>query len=172
MINPYNLIKEKFIKYKHISSEIQRTFQEEQNLIKERENSINTNKYYDKSKNISFELLKKNDKSSYNLINDKNMLANAIRDQQFLVTLKNMNDNFNKVLLLSPLFTVGELELLIKFIYRAVYKEDKIEALNLYYYKSKIDSEILIIPKEKTLRELSKEMDSKVELEILIQTFY
>jgi hypothetical protein len=30
----------------------------------------------------------------------------------------------------------------------------------------------LIMPKEKTLRELSKEMNSKIELEILIQTFY
>ena len=172
LINPYNLIKEKFIKYKHISNEIQRTFQEEQHLIKERENSINTNKYFDKTKNISFELLKKNDKSTYNLISDKKMLSNAIREQQFLVTLKNMNDSFNKMLLLSPSFTISELELLIKFIYRAVYKEDKIEMINLYYYKSNIDSEILIFPKEKTLRELSKEMDSRIELEILIQTFY
>lgn len=172
LINPYNLIKEKFIKFKHISNEIQRTFQEEQHLIKERENSINTNKYFDKTKNISFELLKKNDKSTYNLISDKKMLSNAIREQQFLVTLKNMNDSFNKMLLLSPSFTISELELLIKFIYRAVYKEDKIEMINLYYYKSNIDSEILIFPKEKTLRELSKEMDSRIELEILIQTFY
>ena len=170
LVNPYNLVKEKFLKYKHISSEIQRTFTEEQHLIKERENSINTNKYIDK--NISFELLKKNDKSPFNLISDKKMLTNAIREQQFLVTLKNMNDSFSKVLLLSPSFTVGELELLTKFIYRAVYKEDKIEMINLYYYKSNIYSEILIMPKEKTLRELSKEMNSKLELEILIQTFY
>jgi len=172
LINPYNLVKDKLIKCKHISSEIQRTFTEEQHLMKERENSINTNKYCDKSKNISFELLKKSDKNPFNLISDKKVLSNAIREQQFLVTLKNMNDSFSKVLLLSPSFTVGELELLIKFIYRAVYKEDKIEMINLYYYKSNIDSEILIMPKEKTLRELSKEMNSKIELEILIQTLY
>ena len=114
----------------------------------------------------------KSDKNPFNLISDKKVLSNAIREQQFLVTLKNMNDSFSKVLLLSPSFTVGELELLIKFIYRAVYKEDKIEMINLYYYKSNIDSEILIMPKEKTLRELSKEMNSKIELEILIQTLY
>jgi hypothetical protein len=172
LINPYNLVKEKFLKSRQISNEIQRTFTEEQHLIKERENSINTNKYFDKSKNISFELLKKSDKNPFNLISDKKVLSNAIREQQFLVTLKNMNDSFSKVLLLSPSFTVGELELLIKFIYRAVYKEDKIEMINLYYYKSNIDSEILIMPKEKTLRELSKEMNSKIELEILIQTLY
>lgn len=171
LINPYYLVKEKkYISPKYISTNIQKTFNQEEKAFRERENNnFFSNKFYDKNKNITFELLSKEHK--FSRINDATLLNEAVKDHCFIVKLQNDEDSFNKIVLLRPSFTVGELKSLIKFIYKSVYKVDIIEDINLYYYNN-LYSEITIENNNKNLKDLSKEMKADLELEIMIQALY
>ena len=72
--------------------------------------------------------------------------------------------------LIKPDFTVEELKLLIKFIYKSL-KNITINELNLYYNNS-LYSEIYINDMNKTMKDLAKEKNSNIEFEIKIQTQY
>ena len=168
IINPYNLVEQKFIKPKYISKEIRSSFNLEKERLKERENSIMSNKFYDKNKKISFELAPKDHK--FNKISNAKILNDAIKSHCLIVKLKNEEDDFKKILLLTADFTVNELKSLIQFIYKVV-NGIIIDNLNLYY-KNKYYLEIPIEDDDKTMKELAGEMHSESELEIFIQTQY
>ena len=168
IINPYNLVEDGFVKIKYISKEIRSSFNQEKERLKERENSIMNNKFYDKNKKISFELAPKEHR--FNTISYSKMLNDAVKSHCLIVKLKNEEDDFKKILLLIPDFTVNELKSLIQFIYKVIYGII-IDNLNLYY-KNNYYMEIPIENNDKTLKELAGEMHCENELEIFIQTEY
>lgn len=166
LINPYYLVVEKkYIKPKNIHRDILDTFSQEKERLKERENSILNNKFYDKNKKIYFELPSKD--HDLNKISNEKMLSEAVKNHCIIVKIKNEEDDFKKILLLRPDFTVCELISLIQFIYK-VARGIIINKMNLYY-NNNLYSAVLIDDMNKTMKGLAKEMNSELEIEIFIQ---
>lgn len=166
LINPYYLVMEKkYLKTRNVYREILDTFSQEKERLKERENSILNNKFYDKNKKIYFELPPKD--HQLNKISNDKMLNEAVKNHCVIVKIKNEDDDFKKILLLRPEFTVYELISLIQFIYK-VTRSIIINKINLYY-NNNLYSAVPINDMEKTMKGLAKEMNSELEIEILIQ---
>ena len=166
LINPYYLVSEKnYIKPKYVDREILNTFTLEKERLKERDTTVMNNLFYDKNKKLYFELPPKD--HELNRISNDRMLNEAVRNHCFIVRLKNEEDDFQKILLLRPDFTVNELIALIQFLYK-VMKGMNVEKLYLYY-NNNLYCEVPIKDINKTLRNLSKEMKSELELELFIQ---
>jgi len=172
LLNPYYLVDKCFLNKKHLSKEILDEFEEEKELIIERQINKNKNKYYDKKNKIFFELLNKKDKlNQINKIKNKNLIDNCINDNCLVVRLKNLNDNlFNKILLLKPDFTLDDLKLLIKFIYKSKYGKEYINNIDLFYQDSLCND--YKIDNVNTLRDLAKKLETKYELNIFIEAQY
>lgn len=167
LINPYYLtIELNYIRPKYIPQHILNTFKFEKERLKERENAIINNKINNKNK--SCEIPSKDYEK--NRISNERMLNQAVKEQCFLIRIKNEEDDFKKILLLRPDFTVDELKLIIKCIYKKE-KEINIEKINLYYTNN-LYSEVIIKNNNETIKELAKEMNSELELEIFIQAQY
>ena len=167
LINPYYLTQEvNYIKPKYISQNILNNFRLEKERLKDRENSILNNKI--NSKNKSCEIPPK----SYerNRISNERMLNQAVKEHCLIIRLKNLDDDFKKILLINPDFTIDELKLIIKCIYKKE-KEINIENLNLFYINN-LYSEVSIKENKETIRDLAKEMNSELELEIFIRIDY
>ena len=170
LLNPYYLVFEKkYINEKYLSDNIKSKINKERDEIRERDNNMSLNKYYDKKNNIYFALLKKN--NAYNKVDNQVLLNNAIKNKDFLVKLKNEDDGFEKNLLLHNFFTMKELKLLIAFIYRSVLSVNDPGKINLFYLNNNYD-DVYILNENKTLLDLSKEMNKKYELEIFITAEY
>ena len=85
--------------------------------------------------------------------------------------LKNLNDNlFDKILLLKPDFTLDDLKLLIKFIYKSKYGKEYINNIDLFYQDSLCND--YKIDNVNTLRDLAKKLETKYELNIFIEAQY
>ena len=170
LLNPYYLVeKKKFLNRKHISKEILDEFKEEAELINERQKNKDKNQLYDKGSNILFKLATKEDKS--NKIKNIKLINDCINDNCLIVRLKNNEDNiFDKILLLKPDFTIDELKLLIKFIYKVKYEKQFIDIKDLYYEDSLYN--YLKIENVKCLGDLAKKLKEKYELTIYIDAQY
>ena len=170
LLNPYYLVeKKKFLNRKHISKEILDEFKEEAELINERQKNKDKNQLYDKGSNILFKLANKEDKS--NKIKNIKLINDCINDNCLVVRLKNNEDNiFDKILLLKPDFTIDELKLLIKFIYKVKYEKQFIDIKDLYYEDSLYN--YLKIENVKCLGDLAKKLKEKYELTIYIDAQY
>lgn len=170
LTNPYYLVHEKkYIKPSVINERVKRNFNHEKESLKQRENTLDSKKYYDKENNIFFELLPK--ESKYNKIPNQKMLNEAVKLHCLIVTLKNNDDEFDKKLLLRPDFTIKELKQLISFLYKSCYNQNIIGTINLYYFNN-LFNDISIEDDNKKIGELRKEMKNDLELEIFIQTQY
>lgn len=168
LINPYYLTQEvNYIKQKYISQSILNTFRTEKERLKDRENAILINNKIN-CRNQSCEIPQKTDEK--NRISNERMLNQAVKEHCFIIKLINEEDEFKKILLLRPDFTIEELKLIIKCIYKKE-KEINIENINLYY-NNNLYVEVIINNNNETIRELAKEMNSELELEIFIQTQY
>ena len=167
--NLYHLIKEKnYIDKKYFSQEISENLKEEKQALIERDNNKYKNKYYDKNKKILFELPGK--EHELNRINNFVLIQESINQNKFIVRLKNINDDFNEILLLKPYFDFNELKALIRFLYKTKYDQNNIKIINLYEqedYKIEIN-----IEETKTLNDLSDKINSKFELTIYIDAQY
>ena len=169
LLNPYYLVTEKrYINANYLDRDIINTFSIERENLKERDTIVMNNKYYDKNNKLFFELPPKD--HELNKITNERMLNEAVRNHCFLVRIKNEEDDFKKILLLRPDFTVNELISLIKFIYKVV-KGIILDKFYLYY-NNNLYIEVPITDINKTLRILSKEMRVGIELEIFIQIQY
>ena len=123
LISPYYLVVEKkYIKYNDISSRIKNNFMNEKETLKTRENTLSSNKYYDKDNQTLFELPSNN--HTYNKISNEKMLNDAVKEHCIIVKIKNNDDGFDKILLLKPDFTIKELKALISFMYKACYNQN------------------------------------------------
>ena len=169
LLNPYYLVTEKrYINANNLDRDIINTFSIERENLKERDTIVMNNKYYDKNNKLFFELPPKD--HELNKISNERMLNEAVRNHCFLVRIKNEEDDFKKILLLRPDFTVNELISLIKFIYKVV-KGIILDKFYLYY-NNNLYIEVPITDANKTMRLLSKEMRTGIELEIFIQIQY
>ena len=170
LLNPYYLVFEKkYIEEKYLSDSIKAKINKEKDEIRNRDYNISSNKFYDKKNNVYFALLKPN--NAYNKVDNRLLLNNAVKNKDFLVKLKNEDDGFAKNLLLHNDFTMKELKLLIAFIYRSVLYVNDPGKINLFYLNNNYD-DVYILNENKTLLDLSKEMNKKYELEIFITAEY
>ena len=166
--NPYYLVKNHFLSKKHLSEEIIKNFEEEKEVLKERKINKFKNKYYDRYKKISFELPEK--ENYLNQIKNKRMIKEAINENRLIVELKNINDNFDKILLLKPDFNLEELKVLIRFLYKSIYGQENIKDINFYsegYYAN--EAKIENITK---IGDLPHDNESKYKLTIFVDALY
>ena len=169
LLNPCYLVEKNFLKRKHISKEILADFKEEKELLNERQINRDKSQFYDKENKILFKLLNKEDK--LNKIKNKELIKDSINDNCLVIRLKNNMDNlFNKILLLKSDYTFDELKLLIKCIYKVKYGKQNIKNIDLFYQDKfmnefKIDS----VP---CLGHLAQKLKTKYELNIYIEAQY
>ena len=169
LFNLYHLIEEKkYLNKNFIPENILINLEEEKESLIEREFNKFSNKFYDTEKRILFELSGK--ENSNNKIKNYKIIKESIKQKCFIVRLKNNNDNFNQILLLKPDYHLDELQVLIKFLYKTKYGQNDIKMINFYYqddYKNELNIEEI-----KTMDDLSKKINSKIELTIYIDAQY
>ena len=170
LINPYHLVVEKeYISDKYISKEIKAKFEEEKDVMLEREFALSPNEFYDKKNQIYFRLIPK--KNKHNKIRNNQLIKLAIKNYDILVRLKNEDDCFDKNFLLRPSFKVRELKSLISFVYKTVLHVGNPGKVSLFYYNETY-TEVYILDENKTLKELGKKMKNKFVLDIFINAEY
>ena len=170
LLNPYYLTETKrYLKRKHLSKEILAEFKDEQKLLYERNCNKVKNQFYDKDCGMIFVL--KNKEDHLNKIKNKDLINNSIKENCFVVRLKNNEDNiFDKIFLLKPDFTIDELKILIKFIYKVKYEKQFISTVDLYYQDIFFNEHK--IENVKNLGDLADKLKAKIELTIFIDAQY
>lgn len=166
LLNPYHLVEEKkYIKKENISDEIKSKLNQNKIEKTERGYEMSRFEFYDKNKKKYFGLDKDN---NYNLQSNKNTIKYAVDNNYIMVKISNESDEFEKILLLNPDFTVEELKLLIKFFYKIRLGYDAVNNISLYF----LNCDTEISEDKKTMKELNKIFDNNQELNIVVTTDY